>query len=205
MPSAFFCGVFRLLTLKLTEGQLRGLLNNRSRWVRCAGFVFVRLGVHQDRYWELLSDALMDQEEFVPFPDWGGEHMSEGQYVEQLLTKEKYCDLNLPRIAAAQRRSINERLVLYDQFRRRYAANLEVLERFEEPDGGVSVEVCSIDGEWTAGVTTGLPSPGRRRVTTPVRIAGRGDIDASIGMVICPPSKGSSSSSSDLTRSRGRS
>jgi len=197
-PSPFFCSVFRLLMLRLTEGQLQAMLNNRSRWVRCAGFLYVRLGVHFDRYWELLSDALMDPEEFVPFPDRGAEQVSEGQFVEQLLTKEKYCEFQLPRLAAAQRRLLNERLVLYDQFRQRYAANLEVLERFEEP--GVEIEVCSHEGEWARATTDGPASPGRRRVTVPVRLQSGEELQCSIGMLIRPGGP-----SSDLASSRGRS
>jgi len=198
-PSPFFCSVFRMLTLKLTEGQLQGLLNNRSRWVRCAGFLYVRLGVHFDRYWELLSDALMDPEEFVPFPDRGGERMSEGQFVEQLLTKEKYCDFSLPRLAAAQRRVLNERLVLYEQFRQRYAAHLDKLDRFEDPDGGIPVEVCTVDGEWLEGRTAGPPTPGRRRVCIPVNLAQGVEQQVSIGMLICP-----GMSPNDLTTSWGK-
>merc|ERR1740121_3169447 len=129
-PSNFISIVYRLFQMKLTEGQLRSLLANKHRLVRCAGFLFVRLGVHQDRYWEL-----MDVDEFVPFPGKGGDKMSEGQFVEHLLTKEKYCEMGLPRIAVAQRKQLSERLVLYDQFRKRYAANLEVLEDRYASDG----------------------------------------------------------------------
>lgn len=201
-PSAFICSVYRMLTLQLTEGQLQAIINSRSCWIRCAGFMYVRLGVHQDRYWELLSDALMDDEEFVPFPGRGAESMSVGQYVEQLLAKDKYCNLNLPRIPVAQRRTINKRLVLYGQFRRRYAANLEVLERFKDP--GVQVEVCSPDGEWTGAETVGSQSAGRRCATVSVRFPGGVEQNVSIGMLICP-GKGPNSGMQDLTRSRGRS
>lgn len=209
-PSQFISIVFKLLNSKLSEGQLRQLLHNKNRFVRCAGAVFVRLGVHQDRYWELLSEALLDIEEFTPFPGKGSEKMdkmSDGQYVEQLLTKEKYCELSLPRIAVAQRKLLNERLVLYDQFRRRYAANLEVLDRFSDEDGDVAVEVCSVDGEWTAARTSGRATGGRRRVSVPVRLSldDENDIQhVSIGMLICPPMKGSADPQ-DLTQSRGRS
>lgn len=204
VPSTFFCTVYRMLMIKLTEGQLRGLLNNRSRWVRCAGFMYVRMGMHSDRYWELLSDALMDHEDFVPFPGRGNERMSEGQFVEQLLTKEKYCDVTLPRIATAQRRTINERLVLYEQFRKRYEKNLEALDRLDAPDGGIDVEVCGVDGEWQSARTIARPTVGRRRVTVPVRLKSSGEEEhISIGMVIMPSRD--SSSSHDLTRSRGKS
>jgi len=201
-PSAFICSVYRMLSLQLTEGQVQSIINSRSCWIRCAGFLYIRLGIHQDRYWELLSEALMDDEEFCPFPARGGESMSVGQYVEQLLAKDKYCNLNLPRIPVAQRRSINKRLVLYGQFRRRYAANLEVLERFKEP--GVQLEVCNPDGEWSPAETVGSQNAGRRCATVTVRPPSGQEQSVSLGMLIVP-GKGSGSGTQDLTRSRGRS
>uniref|UniRef100_A0A7S4W8Z7 Pre-mRNA-splicing factor 38 n=1 Tax=Alexandrium monilatum TaxID=311494 RepID=A0A7S4W8Z7_9DINO len=202
-PSAFICSVYRLLNLQLTEGQLQALMNSRSCWIRCAGFMYIRLGVHQDRYWELLSDALMDDEEFVPFPGRGAENMSVGQYVEQLLAKDKYCNLNLPRIPVAQRRTISKRLVLYGQFRRRYAANLEVMERFKEP--GTQVEVCTPDGEWSTAETIGTQNfrEGKRLTAVNVKLDDGSEQAVSIGMLIVPGK--SSSGMQDLTRSRGRS
>jgi len=199
-PSAFICSVYRMLSLHLTEGELQSLMNSRSCWIRCAGFMYVRLGIHQDRYWDLLSDALMDDDEFVPFPGREAESMSVGQYVEQLLAKDKYCNLNLPRIPVAQRKSINKRLVLYGQFRRRYAANSEVMERFK--DAGVKVEVCNQDGEWTTGETTGTQQVSGRLNTVQVKLASGKEQHVSIGMLIVP---GKSSGIQDLTRSRGRS
>jgi len=199
-PSNFICSVYHFMTTKMTEGQLQSLLNHRCRWLRCAGYLYVRLGVHQARYWELLCDALMDHEEFVPFPGKGSDKISEGQYVEHLLTKEKYCDVNLPRIATAQRKSINERLVLYEQFRRRYAAHMEDLTKFEDDDGGVPVEVCAVDGEWTEGVTAGKRTMGQRRIKVPIRLEDGKEQHISLGMVILQ-SKGAGG---DLTRSRGR-
>jgi len=201
-PSAFICSVYRLLVLQVTEGQLQSLFKSRSCWIRCAGYLYVRLGVHQDRYWDLLAEALMDDEEFVPFPGRGAENMSVGQFVEQLLAKDKYCNLNLPRIPVAQRRIINKRLVLYGQFRRRYAANLEVLDRFKDP--GTQVEVCNPDGEWAMAETVGSVSTDRRCATVSVKFPdGGGEQNISVGMLICPGK--SPPGSQDLTRTRGRS
>merc|ERR1719253_1988244 len=121
--------------------------------------------MHHNRYWDLLSDALMDQEEFVPFPRRGGESMTEGQYVEQLLTHEKYCDFKLPRIEVGPRRVINERLVLYEQFRKRHIAHNEDLACLKGDKGRIPVEVCSIDGGWQNGITTGPLTKGKLRTT----------------------------------------
>merc|ERR1712217_541819 len=124
-----------------------------------------------------------------------------GMYVEGLLTKDKYCDFSLPRLAAAQRRILNEKLVLYDIFRQRYRANMEALDRFDRrPDGGIKVEVCNDDGEWASAICTGPPTPGRRRMKIPVKFLDGKEQDVSMGMVICPDTK-----VSDLTTSRGKS
>mmetsp|Transcript_75895 Transcript_75895/g.217264 ORF Transcript_75895/g.217264 Transcript_75895/m.217264 type:complete len:579 (-) Transcript_75895:69-1805(-) len=198
-PSAFMSCIYRLLQTQLNEGELKGLLKNRSPFVRCAGFIYIRMGMHHERYWELLSDALMDNEEFNPFPSRGSETMSVGQYAEQLLTKDKYVDLPLPRIPVAQRKAINKRMVLYGQFRKRYAANLEVLDRFKET--GVKVEICTLDGEWLTGETSESPSKGQCK-TLKVAMADGEEQDVSLGMLITPSASGNST---DLTRSRGRS
>merc|ERR1712187_336421 len=94
-PSEFMCCVYRLLTVKLTEGLLHSMLNSGSCWIRCAAFLYVRLGMNQDRYWELFSEALMDDEEFVPFPLRHESTMTVGQYVEELLAKDRYCTCGL--------------------------------------------------------------------------------------------------------------
>merc|ERR1712118_633602 len=60
--------------------------------------------------------------------------MTVGQYVEELLGKDRYCEAHLPRVTAATKRTLLERLSMYEQFRERYAQNLEVLDRFEEGD-----------------------------------------------------------------------
>merc|ERR1719313_2326813 len=108
-----------MLMMQLTEGQLQSLTSSKCVWIRCAAFLYARLGMHHDRYWDIMGEYLMDDEEFEPYRGRAKEDkMTVGQYVEQLLTKDKYCDtISLPRIPVAQRRLINKRMVLYGQFR----------------------------------------------------------------------------------------
>eukprot|EP00746_Dinoflagellata_sp_MGD_P072095 gnl/MRDRNA2_/MRDRNA2_29290_c0_seq1.p1 gnl/MRDRNA2_/MRDRNA2_29290_c0~~gnl/MRDRNA2_/MRDRNA2_29290_c0_seq1.p1 ORF type:complete len:445 (+),score=74.48 gnl/MRDRNA2_/MRDRNA2_29290_c0_seq1:170-1504(+) len=206
-PSCFICSIFRLLTIKLTEGKLREMMESPSCWVRCASFFYIRRFCHSDRYWDLLSDSLVDEEEFVPFPKDGKnmEAMTVGEYVEYLLSKEKYCDVTLPRITAALRKSITERLCLYGQFRKRYMQNLEVLHRFERLEGGLQVEVCRPeDGEWFATTIAGAVSIGSRLVTVPIFNPSSQQVEnVSISRLICKDKE--PTNSSDLTRSRGTS
>lgn len=200
-PSPFICVVYRFMALPLAEGQLQLLIRSRSPWTRCAAFLYVRMGMHVDRFWELMSEALMDQEEFVPFPSRGGDKMTVGQYVESLLTKDKYCDLTLPRVPVAPRKILTRRLVMYAQFRKRYTANLEVLDRFAEED--VTVEICNDDGEWVPARTVEAVKTNKATKTVAVKLKNGEEITVSLGMVTCPSS--SSRNEGDLTRSRGRS
>merc|ERR1719247_1382744 len=204
-PSVFICSVYRLMTLQLTEGQLQNLLNSRSCWIRIAGYLCIRLGAHHERYWDLLHVALLDDEEFVPFPGRESEKSSVGQFVELLLAKDKFCNMTLPRIPTAARKQISKRLVLYGQFRQRYAANLECIARYQKAEE--DVEVCSIDGDWSKAKTVGSTSSGRRCVTTKVRYAGGYEDNISLGMVIMPQARSDRQAwdVEDLTRVRGRS
>lgn len=203
VPSLFICAVLRLLTLKLTETELRSMFDSDACLVRCAGFLYVRLGVAFDRYWDLLGDYLLDDEKFIPFPNRdGGESMTVGEYVEMLLCTEKYCDMSIHRIPIAQKKNIAERLCLYGQFRERYAQNLEVLERYSGEHGGVDVEYCDLNnGEWFEGETVGAHTYKSRLVTVPVKNKHSKEvIHVSIGMLV--QTRGSSSLK-DLTRNKG--
>merc|ERR1719428_142418 len=153
-----------------------------------------------------MSEFLIDDEEFVPFPKDGREMetMTVGEYVEMLLCQDKYLDITLPRITAAQRKMITERLCLYGQFRKRYQQNLEVLDRFEKLEGGVEVEVCAEDGEWFAATTAGARSYDSRLVNMPIFNPSAKQVEhISISKIICVDRE--PRDSKDLTRSRGTS
>jgi len=204
-PSLFVCCVYRLSTCSLTEGDLQDLLSSQSVWIRSAAYVLTRIGINHERHWDLLSEALLDDEEFVPFPLKDNKGETVGQFVEHLLAKDKYCNIALPRIPIATRKDINRRLALYRQFRLRYAANLEVIHNYRKPK--VEVEVCDEDGEWSKGRTVGSTSQGERCVTTLVRFQDGSQHSVSLGMVIQRRDKGDKQAweHEDLTCERGRS
>lgn len=223
-PSPFICVVYRLLQVGLTEGDLRWLMKHDDPCVRCAAFLYVRLGFHCDRYWDCLSESLMDDEEFVPFTSKSGESysMTIGEYVERLLVKQDYGestgdgygkdkykekDLPLPRIPLATKTKLARRICLYPQFRKRYTANVEVTEYFA--DGGVDVEVCSVDGEWRSAVTRDSGSRLSEPRGASALVAYEDGVEeyVSIGRLIVPRKSSSSRDwdASDLTRHRGTS
>jgi len=201
----FICCIYRLLTLGLTEGDLQKLFHSHYVYVRCAGHVLVRIGVSHERHWDLLNHALLDDEEFVPFPLRDNKGEIVGKFVENLLAKDKYCNIALPRIPIATRNQINRQLALYRQFRQRYTANCAVIDWYTEPK--VEVEVCSTDGEWSRARTIGQVSPGDRRVTARLRFKDGTERSVSLGMVICPGNKDDRQDwdREDLRCERGRS
>lgn len=196
-PSQFICCIYNLMTRKLARRDLGSMITSRCSYLRCAGFLYVRLVLHPEQLWEVLSPHLMDTEFILPFPEESLDSVPVGKYVEDLLTKENYCDLCLPRMQLGVRKTIERRLLFYDQFRRRYAANHKVLDEYNH--SGLSVEVCLVDGHWDKAVTRGPPSRHERCITVPVQLSSGEERDVSIGMVIQPDPN----APEDLTRSRG--
>merc|ERR1719476_421856 len=90
-----------------------------------------------------------------------------GEYVECLLTKEKYFGTPLPRLPAAVRRKLEEKLAPLPQYRKRAQANRRALKRFREP--GTPVEVCQ-DGQWLRGRVLELQSRISSRLKLGVRL-----------------------------------
>jgi len=154
--------------------------------------------MHPEQYWDLLAPLLMDTEPVLPFPEESLETVPMGVYVQDLLLKDTYCDLILPRIGIGMRKTFEKRLLLYEQFRRRYAENHEILHAFKQKD--VPVEICDVEGHWSEAATVGPYSQQERCVTVPVRLTSGELADVSIGMIIRPLL---TAPEDDLTQSRG--
>lgn len=197
LPSQFICCIYNLMTRKLSRPLLDSMIQSRCSYLRCAAFLFIRLVMHPEQYWELLSPSLMDTEPVLPFPEETLESVPMGVYVQDLLLKDTYCDLILPRVGLGMRKSFEKRLLLYEQFRQRYAQNHEYVHVFTRK---VPVEVCNSEGRWCEGSTTGPYSHSERCVTVPVQLDTGEQLDVSLGMIIRPDPN---SSEDDLTQSRG--
>mmetsp|Transcript_118421 Transcript_118421/g.339982 ORF Transcript_118421/g.339982 Transcript_118421/m.339982 type:complete len:598 (-) Transcript_118421:278-2071(-) len=148
LPSALFCCLYRFFTMGLDSHNLKRLLENaESPYIRCAGFLYVRYGLPHDQLLGWLSEYLIDDEEFKPTPD-SDYKTTVGEYVEGLLSQEKYFNAVLPRLPMVTKRAVEERLAPLGQNRKRMQANKHILDVFREP--GLKIE-CSIGGEWIAG------------------------------------------------------
>eukprot|EP00445_Apocalathium_hangoei_P042083 CAMPEP_0203974434 /NCGR_PEP_ID=MMETSP0359-20131031/100101_1 /ASSEMBLY_ACC=CAM_ASM_000338 /TAXON_ID=268821 /ORGANISM="Scrippsiella Hangoei, Strain SHTV-5" /LENGTH=634 /DNA_ID=CAMNT_0050912617 /DNA_START=102 /DNA_END=2007 /DNA_ORIENTATION=- len=148
VPSALFCCVYRLLTMNLTGGQLKRLLESEdSPLIRCAGFVAIRFGLPPEHIWNWFGEYILDDQE-VPVGKGGG-NTTIGEYVEGMMTQDHYFSTVLPRLPNVVKRHMESKLAQVSQERRRSKANRRVLDLFRER--GARVEACVGDSEWRTG------------------------------------------------------
>lgn len=89
----------------------------------------------------------MDDDEFkLSVKEDASAKLTIGEYVESLLTNDRYFTTVLPRLPTPIKRQLEAKLVQVGQERRRAKANRRLLDTYKER--GVRVEVCSDDGEW---------------------------------------------------------
>merc|ERR1719265_2753681 len=182
-PSALFCCLYRLLTFGALNGyQLRRMLENRDNtYIRCVGFLFVRFGLSADQVWPWLGEYVLDEEELRP-----SKHSdvvtTVGEYVEGLLTQERYYSTVLPRFPVSTKRKLEEKLAQVPQFRKRARANRKNLDLFRE--AGVRIEACLHDGEWAPGEVLELLESTWTRVKVRVKLSSGDEEEVHIGKVI---------------------
>jgi len=132
----------------LTGYQLRRLLEyDSSTLVRCAGFLFTRFGLSSDQLWPWLGDYTLDDGEFRTAKD-SEPSATIGEYVEALLTQERYYTTILPRLPVAIKKQLESKLAQVPQFRKRAQANFRLLDVYREEE--VQVEAF-LEGTWQAG------------------------------------------------------
>ncbi|XP_063932416.1 pre-mRNA-splicing factor 38B-like [Zophobas morio] len=110
-PSSAFCLLYKLFTMKLTEKQLRGLLNHKdSPYIRAIGFLYIRYALNPKSLWHYFKDYIYDYE---PIKVAWAHHSREiciGQFCRQLLQDQKYFTTILPRIPVPIAKIITEKL-----------------------------------------------------------------------------------------------
>merc|ERR1719362_1648054 len=204
-PSCFMCTVYRLFTLSHTEEELRIITDNpESSLVRCVGFLFIRFVVPPEQLWEKLEEFLLDDAKLV-LKD--GMVTTIGEFIESLLLKEKYFNTPLPRIPAAVRRKLEERLAPLGQYRKRTKASKRLFTENPEEATNLPVEAC-IDGQWHQGrvreVVSRIPSRIKARIELD---GGGGEAIVHIGQVVLLGNARSTTERRDSrsrSRSRGR-
>jgi pre-mRNA-splicing factor 38B len=111
IPSTLFCCLYKLMLLKLTESQVKYLLENiDSPFIRCIGFLYVRYLADPKELWNILSPYLSDQQIFYPTTDRKN-RMKMGKYVENLFKELDYYGTRLPRLPTQIERDIKMKLI----------------------------------------------------------------------------------------------
>jgi len=148
LPSALFCCLYRFFTMGLDSRQLRRVIESQeSAYLRCTGFLYVRFGLPHDQMLGWLGEYILDDEELRPSPDseW---RTTIGEYVEGLLSQDRYYNTVLPRLPMVTKRHVEERLATLGQNRKRMKANREIIDSFRDP--GIKIEM-NIGREWIHG------------------------------------------------------
>lgn len=217
VPSALFCCLYRLFSMGLDSRRLQHLINSQeSPFVRCVGFLFVRFALDPGQLWSWLGEYVLDEEEFHPAKDsdWV---TTVGEFVEALLSQERYYSVVLPRLPMGAKRGLEAKLAMVPQFRKRTQANQRLLDVYRRDD--VQVEACpEEDGTWQSGWTVELDDTHPTRPKLKVMLKSGKEVSVHIGRVILsdpnfstangyyrPARNRSRSRSFDWSRHKGRS
>lgn len=210
-PSVFICHVFRLSTFPHLGNELDFILDHRNNAVvRCVGFVYVRYVTPATELWDMLEEYLLDDMELVYNQDGATITATIGEYVESLLTEEKYFDSPLPRLPVKIKSLVEEKVAPMLQHRKRMQANRRAL----TPDNieDTTVEVC-MDGSWMRGIAQGFANKVPSRTKVNVKLEGGVEVKVHLGkMVIAGNLEGGDredrgnrrANSRSRSRSRGR-
>jgi len=109
--STAYCLLYKLFTLKLTRKQLIGLITHcDSPYIRGLGFMHIRYTQPPNDLWGWFEPYMEDEEE-IDAKAGGGQPITIGVMVRQLLTKLDWYDTLFPRIPVPIQMSIDSKLV----------------------------------------------------------------------------------------------
>lgn len=209
VPSALFCCLYRTFTMGLDSRRLQRLIDSHeSPFVRCCGFLFVRFALDPGQLWSWLGEYVLDEEEFGPSKDadWV---TSVGEFVEALLSQERYYSVVLPRLPMSAKRQLEAKLAMVPQFRKRTQANQKLLDVYRRHDVQVEAEE---DGKWEQGWTVELDDSHITRPKLRIQLKSGREVNVHIGRVILADTNYSGdkgyhrgSDTIDWARSKGRS
>ena len=127
-PSSAYCLLLKLFHLRLTEPQVRALLDHGdSTYIRALGALYVRYACPPEQLWRWLGDYADDFEEFAPGLD-KTRTTTFGEYCLGLFTDLQYYTTMLPRIPVPVMRTIKVELVLFEEMVRRGKKNSRYLD-----------------------------------------------------------------------------
>eukprot|EP00931_Biecheleriopsis_adriatica_P075830 TRINITY_DN4960_c0_g1_i2.p1 TRINITY_DN4960_c0_g1~~TRINITY_DN4960_c0_g1_i2.p1 ORF type:complete len:665 (+),score=178.55 TRINITY_DN4960_c0_g1_i2:203-1996(+) len=183
VPSCFACQVYRIFTLPEAEDltQLQVILDHpTSATVRCAGFLYMRFVVPPMKLFEKLEEYLFDDMKLT-YQD-GGKSVTTtiGEYVEDLMAKEKYFNKPLPRVPVKVKQYLEKELAPMSEYRKRMKAHAK---NNIKKIAGTAVEVYH-DGSWVPGTAqefVGKVVKGRK---VKVDLEDGGSVEVHMGKVV---------------------
>jgi len=179
-PSTLFCCLYKFFTMRLTERQVRGLLDHvDSPYIRCTGFLYLRYVHPPERLWRWYEPYFLDDEEFVPGFD-GTRKTTIGEYVEGLVTGERYFSTVLPRLPVRIQNQYGSQLMALEQHRKRKRRNKENIEKFVT---GTPVSACS-NGDWLDGEVVEIVEPHLGRLSCLVKLEDSSEEVIDLGLVM---------------------
>mmetsp|Transcript_132789 Transcript_132789/g.322670 ORF Transcript_132789/g.322670 Transcript_132789/m.322670 type:complete len:566 (-) Transcript_132789:261-1958(-) len=202
VPSPLFCCLYRLFTMGIDKRQLGRLIDTvDNAYVRCVGFLFIRFGLHHDQLWPWLGEYVLDNEELRPFKEseW---HTTVGEFVEGLLSQDKYYSTVLLRLPMSTKRTLEAKLAPVPQCRKRTKANLDLIDVYRE--AGVRVET-NHGADWRAGTTIELVEDAPSRLKVLVRMEDDTEEVVHLGRVILGDHRYANYVGKPRRRSRSRS
>lgn len=118
-PSTLFCILIKLFILKLTEGQLRFVLDSANPFIKIVGILYIRFLAEPSELWDRLKDLTLCSD---PIP---GHSLSISDLINQVLSAQDYYSLQLPRIPVKIQSLLNKKLSEIPQRNTRFLTNLQ--------------------------------------------------------------------------------
>jgi pre-mRNA-splicing factor 38B len=186
------------------RGLKRLIDNTDNPYVRCTGFLFIRFGLGSEQLWPWLGEYVLDDEELRPSKD-SEYYTTIGEFVEGLLSQEKYYSTVLPRLPMSTKRALEAKLAPIQQYRKRTKSNLDLLDIYRLEN--VKIE-ANANGDWITGHTMELIDDAPSRLKVRVRLEDGTEDIVHLGKIILTDRRYAGYSGNrpnNRTRSRSRS
>ncbi|KYN95685.1 putative pre-mRNA-splicing factor 38B [Plasmodium gaboni] len=156
-PSTLFCCLYKFFTMHLSEKQLKSLIENKdSCYIRACGFLYLRYVHSPSNLWMWFEPYLLEEDEFSISAD-KRRKVTIGEYVQSLLSDDKYFNTVLPRLPIKIKNVYGARLMIIDDHRRRLKKNKENIAKFLKGEPVLAY----INGEWEKGEIGGVVNHGK--------------------------------------------
>ncbi|GAW83141.1 pre-mRNA-splicing factor 38B [Plasmodium gonderi] len=164
-PSTLFCCLYRLFTMQLSEKQMKVLIESRdSCYVRACGFLYLRYVHAPANLWMWFEPYLLDEDMFTISSD-KRKKQTIGEYIQCLLSDDKYFNTVLPRMPIKIKNTYGARLMLIEDHRRRLKRNKEKMSQFVKGEPVMAY----VNGEWEKGEIGGIVNHGKEKIFVRIR------------------------------------